>query len=622
MLQFHDVGKSFGDRPLFEGVSFAMNPRERLGVIGRNGSGKTTLFRMILGEESIDQGKIDRPRNYQIGYLDQHLHFAAPSILEEACLGLPEMEGGWKETHRAEEVLMGLGFAVEDFERPPSEFSGGFQVRLQLAKVLLSQPDLLLLDEPTNYLDIVSVRWLERFLRNWRGEVILITHDRGFMDKVCTHTVAIHRARLRRVEGPTHKLVEIIAQDEEIYERTRINEAKARKQSERFVERFRAKASKARQVQSRIKQLEKNETKEELAQESNLNFRFRPASFQGAFAVRVKELEFGYGDDASLMNDVSFELEPTDRLAIIGKNGRGKSTLLNLMAGELEARDGEVRRHDNTRLAHFGQNNIDRLHAGSTIEEEILSVHPDHDRQAARGICGLMMFQGDDALKKVDVLSGGERARVLLGKLLVSPATCLFLDEPTNHLDMESIEALMDAIDEFPGAVVVVTHDERVLHSMARRLVVFDRGSARVFEGSYQDFLDRVGWADEEPPPGAGPTATTDAAEAPRPRGKTRKPDRKKRAEIVKERSKVLGPIKKEMDALERGIYEMEDRAEKVEEALSEASTAGDAEQIVALSKELTELRQQIEHDFGALEQVATEHQERSREFDALLDAD
>ncbi len=627
MLQIQQLRKAYGTRVLFDDVTVALTPGERLGLVGRNGSGKTTLFRLILGDETSDGGRIETPKHYTIGHLSQHLDFQKPTVLEEACLGLPVQEGGWVEEYRAEEALMGLGFSVEDFGRPPGEFSGGFQVRLQLAKVLVSQPNLLLLDEPTNYLDIVSMRWLQRYLRNWPGEVILITHDRDFMDRVTTHTMAIHRGKVRRVPGGTEKLYEILAVEEEIHEKTRINQAKARRDTERFVERFRYKASKARQVQSRIKALEKQGSLDELEEISTLSFRFNAAPFHAHTMISVEDLEFGYGEGASLIDGLSLTLEPGERIAIVGKNGKGKSTLLNLIAGELRPRRGTFKRHDAVQIAHFGQTNIDRLHAGMTVEEEVIAAVPDHSRGTARAICGLMMFSGDDALKRVDVLSGGERARVLLGKLLVAPANLVLLDEPTNHLDMESIESLIEAVEGYSGGAIIVTHNERVLHALATKLIVFDRDTVTWFDGTYRDFLDRVGWSDEDdagkqkPAKQAAAPATNDA---PRPKEtpkRSSKETRKLRAEIVSQKSRILRPLQKKVKELEDTIVDLEPKLQAAHEQIEAASQSGDHEAIGRLSKEAADLQKEIEILFAELESATIDHDEAAKEFDDKLAA-
>ena len=608
MLKAIDLTKSFGARTLFEGVSFTMTPGERLGLVGRNGTGKSTLFKIILGQESADDGKIITSKGYKTGHLSQHLSFEHDTVLAEACADLPEQEGGWYETYRAEEALMGLGFAVDDFERHPSEFSGGFQVRLQLAKVLVSGPNLLLLDEPTNYLDIVSMRWLERYLRTWDGELILITHDRTFMDAVTTHTMIIHRGKIRRIQGVTSKLYEMLEKEEEIHEKTRLNEQKSRKHDEKFIERFRYKASKAKAVQSRIKALEKRDQMDRLEQISDLEFSFRAAPFNTHTMLQCEGLRFGYDDGPTLIDGLDFTIHPGDRIAVIGKNGKGKSTLLNLVAGELSPKAGTFKTHSAVTVAHFGQTNIDRLTVGNTVEEEIQSALPVTERGSARGICGLMMFSGDDALKKVDVLSGGERARVLLGKLLVSPANMLLLDEPTNHLDMQSIDSLIEAVGEFPGASVVVTHDERVLHALATKLVVFDRGGIRIFDGTYEDFLERVGWSDEDEA-GSGKKAAKP----------NRKEARKLKQEIVAERSKALKPLQTRIDKLESEIVRLEGEVEIVNKALAEAAEAQDVPKITELSKDVSTKQQRIEECFAELEDVTGQHDEQAKGFDARI---
>lgn len=499
MLLVSNISKSYSSQTLFEDVTFVLNRGERLGVVGRNGHGKSTILRMILRQEEPDSGTITYPKDYKIGHLSQHLSFSENTILEEVCLALPLLDGCWKEDYKAEAMLHGLGFSDEDFLRKPEEFSGGYQIRLNLAKLLLSEPNLLLLDEPTNYLDIVSIRWLKRFLLEWEHEVILITHDRDFMDSVTTHTLGIHRGRAKKIEGNTLKLYETIAEEEIVYEKTRLNEEKKRKDIEKYIERFRAKASKAKSVQSRVKLLDKMEVVDELGAIEDLDFQFSSIPFPGKWLLTCENASFTYpGAKTPTIPKIKFSLGKNDRIGIIGPNGKGKTTLLNLLAGELPCADGEINYNDNTRFGYFGQTNIDRLDHKRTVEEEIALVDPQKSRTIVRSICGAMMFEGDLALKKVSVLSGGERSRVMLGKILALPNNLLYLDEPTNHLDMQSIDALMDAIDAFPGAVMFVTHSEMILHRIATRLIVFDRNKVSLFEGSYQDFLDRVGWAEEE----------------------------------------------------------------------------------------------------------------------------
>ena len=613
MLQVHDLRKTYGERLLFDRVAFALTRGERLGLVGRNGSGKTTLLRLILGEEEPDAGTIQTPRHYSIGHLSQHLSLTQETVLAEASLGLEVRDDAPLESHRAEETLMGLGFRVSDFTRHPSEFSGGYQMRLQLAKVLLSDPNLLLLDEPSNYLDIVSVRWLRGVLRSWPGELILITHDREFMDSVVTHTMAIHRSRVRSAQGGTGKLYELLLKDEETQRQTFANDARARRQAERFINRFRAKASKARQVQSRIKMLKKRPKLEILPDQPTLGFQFRAAPFPGKFLLHVEGLAFGYDErEPPLFEDLSFTVRKGDRIAVIGKNGRGKTTLLNLLAGELTPKRGTVKPHENLKPAHFGQSNIDRLQPSSTVEEEIQAASPTLVRREVRGLCGAMMFEGDEALKRVQVLSGGERARVLLGKLLVSPANLLLLDEPSNHLDMESTDALIEAVGTFQGSVVLVTHNEQLLRAVSNRLIVFDRGTVRFFDGGYDEFLERVGWEDEG----------RDAIETPRSSRSSspRRERRRQRAEIVADRSRTLRPLEQRMGELEESIDGAEKRVEAVNRELCDASEEGRADALPALSQELQDLKTRIDAWFEEYQRLSAEHEAASREFDRRLE--
>jgi ATP-binding cassette subfamily F protein 3 len=614
MLQVTNIEKSYGKQTLFDGVSFTVNPRERIGLVGRNGHGKSTLFRMILGEEHQDSGVISIPSGYAIGHLSQHIHFAEDTVLKEACLALPENEDHIDETWKAETILHGLGFTNEDFGRHPSSLSGGYQVRLNLAKVLASEPNLLLLDEPTNYLDIVSVRWLTQFLRAWRTEMIIITHDREFMDSVTTHTMIIHRCKVRKVQGGTQKLYDQILMEEEIYEKTRLNDEKKRREVEQFINRFRAQATKASAVQSRVKALARHQTLEKLDDIQTLDFKFRSAPFEAKWLMTVDDLSFRFKPDGpKLIDGLSFAAGKKDRIGVIGKNGKGKTTLLNLLAREMPPTNGEVKLHPNTKVAYFGQTNINRLQPQKTALQEIMDAHPDHAQGESRSICGLMMFEGDNALKKVSVLSGGEKSRVLLGKLLVSPANLLMLDEPTNHLDMESIDSLIEAIEAFDGAVIIVTHSELILEAVATRLVVFDNDTVSVFEGTYLDFLERVGWSDE----GGVRVKKGKKQEAEKNAG--RKDAKKQRAAIVSDRSKALSGLRKKIESTEEEITKLEFDVEQDTQRLMQASIKGEALNIKRLSQAIRENKARIDRLFGELETMTNEHDEKAREFDQQL---
>ena len=619
MLSIHGLNKTYGAQVLFEEASLQMSPGERIGLVGRNGHGKSTLFRMILGEEQPDSGQIRCPKNYRMGHLAQHIHFTKSTVLEEGILGLPEGEE-W-DHYKVERILSGLGFSEADMQCPPQSFSGGFQVRLNLAKVLVSNPNLLLLDEPTNYLDIISVRWITKFLRSWENELIIISHDREFMDSVTTHTAAIHRHGIRKIRGGTEKLYVQLAEEEEVYEKTRANEDKQRKHIESFVNRFRAQASKASVVQSRIKLLEKMPEKKELARIQDLDFSFHYSPFSAKTLMEVKDLSFGFDPKLPLIQDFSLAIQAKDRIAVIGKNGKGKSTLLRLIAGELKFEQGEMPSHPNRRMGYFGQTNIDRLDPRLTVEEEVGHANLALNRTQVRTICGIMMFSGDHAEKNVSVLSGGEKSRVLLGKILAAPANLLLLDEPTNHLDMQSIDSLVESMQNFEGAVIIVTHSEMILRKLATKLVVFQHGKAEVFNGSYDDFLEKFGWEEESNnPPQNSIVAVPKVKEIPESETKNKKDLRKERSQLIAERSKVLTPLKEEMTSLENEIIALEKTLVTEKEALLAASKNKNIEQFVSLSKSIKSLEEKISIAFRRLEEVTKNHDEKNKEYESLLE--
>ncbi|KAF3361628.1 putative ABC transporter ATP-binding protein YheS [Chlamydiales bacterium STE3] len=495
MIQVDGLSLAYNGESLFENASFTIQPGERCSLVGRNGAGKSSLFRMLVGQETPDKGTISKRKHYLIGMLDQHLVFTRPTLVEEAALGLRPGEEDY--IYKAETILFGLGFTEKDLDRAPGEFSGGYQLRLQLAKVLVGEPDCLLLDEPTNYLDIVSIRWFMKFLREWKGEFILISHDREFLDSVSTHTMGIHRKKFSKVRGSTSAFYEQIMMQEEIHEKTRVGIEKKREHLQGFIDRFGAKASKATQAQSKEKMLKRLEPIESLAKLYQLDFEFNTATFPGQKMLDANQLCFSYQSDATrhLIESLSLSIENSERIAIIGKNGRGKSTILRLLAGELEPLKGFMKRSDNLAIGYFGQTNIDRLHPKNTIHEEISSANPKLNLTQVKGICGLMMFGGDKSNKVNEMLSGGEKSRVLLGKIIATPCNLLLLDEPTHHLDMESIDALIDAINEFKGAVVIVTHSEHILRRMhLDKIIVCHESHQECHLGTYDEFLEKTGW--------------------------------------------------------------------------------------------------------------------------------
>jgi len=611
MLNIESISKGFGDQILLDNTGLQINPGERVGLIGRNGHGKTTLLNMIARTDHPDDGRITCPAGYRIGVLSQTILFEKNSVLEEAMLGLLEHEKdhSWK----AEKILAGLGFSQSDMEKDPRLFSGGFQVRLNLAKVLISEPDLLILDEPTNYLDITSIRWISGFLVSWPRELLLVTHDRGFMDNVVTHIAGIHRHKIRKIKGNTQKFYLQVAQDEEIYEKTRQNEEKRNKEIELFVTRFRAKARLANMVQSRLKTLEKNRSKEKLAQLKNLEFSFNYLPFGGKQLLISENLFFSWDntpEKTPLIQNFSLTIFPTDRIAIIGRNGKGKTTLLKLLNQNIEPATGTVMVNPGVSKGYFEQTNVQSLNDSFTIEEELINSQPDFDRQKARNICGAMMFEKDAALKKISVLSGGEKSRVMLGKLLISPLNLLLLDEPTNHLDIEACDAFVGALNYFEGAVILVTHNELFLHALANRLVVFKKDGISIFEGTYQEFLDKEGWEEEEEQTETRKINSSTLS---------KKELRRKKSEIIAVRSRALNPIQKKIDRIEDSIEEKEVHIQWVNEKLLIASQEQDGLSIQTLSKELAALQKRIDSLFEELEIQMDEMELKQKSFEKEL---
>ena len=392
------------------------------------------------------------------------------------------------------------------------------------------------------------MRWIAKFLTNFKGELILISHDRAFMDSVTTHTAVIHRQKIRKFEGGTAKAYAQIVLEDEIHEKTRANEDRKRAHAEAFINRFRAQASKAKMVQSRIKMLERLPDLDELAEIESLDFEFRHAPFAAKTLLEARDISFGYSADNLLFKNINLSINARDRIGVIGNNGKGKSTLLNVLSGGLTPLTGEIKSHPDLKSGFFGQTNIQRLDPKLTIEQEITNANPALTRTQVRNICGTMMFGGDLALKKVTVLSGGERSRTLLAKILAHPSNLLLLDEPNNHLDMESIDALIESLQDFPGALLIVTHNEGILRALATKLIVFHRGKADVFDTTYDEFLEKIGWEDEEQGNGKSngvPEETDDANQSRREkrtgkgRAQGKSPHREARSADHQERNRI-----------------------------------------------------------------------------------
>ncbi len=606
MIQLQNISKNFASQELFNNLNLKLNAGNRTGLVGRNGSGKSTLFKIILGEESADSGEVIIPKNYKIGTLKQHLSFSESTLREEAALAL---EDDMKyDVYRVEKILFGLGFTQDDLGANPLSFSGGYQIRINLAKLLVTEPNLLLLDEPTNYLDIVSLRWLTNFLRSFEGEVILITHNRNFMDGVCTHTMGIVRKKIEIIQGNTHKFYEQLASSDEHYQKQKLSQEKKVKELEEFIAKNKARASTAALAQSKVKQLEKMNIMDDLAFDNTLAFDFNFKETPAKVMLEVENLSFGYTPQNILFKNISFNIKCGECIGIIGKNGKGKSTLLNTLAGELKQLSGNINSHPSVEFAHFGQTNIARLNPKATVTDEIHSANTKLSTQVIRSIAGAMMFSGDSADKKVSLLSGGEKSRVMLGQILARDVNLLFLDEPTNHLDIESIEALTEAITNFEGGVIIVTHSEEMLRRVCDRLIIFAKDGAEYFDGGYDDFLSKIGWEDEEEVQKVKATPKSNNKES-----------KKLRAELVRERNKLTSPLKKKVEKLESKIMEIEDNLTLHHQELIELSSSGDSASLMELSKKVSQEEAEVETLFESLEIAQTQLDEVNEEYDRKI---
>ena len=606
MIQLTNISKSYGTQDLFSNVNLRMGSGDKIGLVGRNGSGKSTLFKLILNEEHYDDGEISIPKNYKIGSLKQHLEFSQNTILDEVALSLDEDDKF--SIYKVEKILFGLGFSQDDLNKSPQSFSGGYQIRLNLAKLLITAPNMLLLDEPTNYLDILSLRWLKDFLKKFDGEVIIITHDRAFMDSVCTHTMGLNAKELYIIKGNTYKFYEQIQANNELHAKQKENQDKKVKELEEFIAKNKARASSAAQAQSKVKILEKMDIMDDLQSESNLNFEFNYKDTPTKVLLEVKDLSFGYSANNILFKNVNFTLKKGEVLAIIGKNGKGKSTLLNNIANELKPLSGEINYHLSSSFGHFGQTNISHLNPNSTVMDEIYLSNSKMAESKVRNICGSMMFTGDNAKKKINLLSGGEKSRVMLGQIIAKEVNILFLDEPTNHLDMYSIDALTSAIKNFDGAVIIVTHSEELLRQTANNLIIFEKEGARYFDNTYDEFLAKIGWEDED----------IEIKEKSIPKV-NKKENKKLRATLITQRNKEINVFKKSIQKCENAIMKLEDELEPLQEELITASNNLDNSKVIEISSIIRKNEEKIEVLFEELEVSQNSYDEIFEQYEIQL---
>ena len=487
MLSLEHISMEFSSKPVLDDVTFLINRKERIALVGKNGAGKTTLLRLIAGEYQPTSGRISRESDMSIGYLPQVMLFHDDHTLREEMMMVAH-EDVARFVAEMDRTVIGLGFERKDFDRPCSEFSGGWRMRIELAKILLRHPDLLLLDEPTNHLDIESIQWLEDFLKTSPSAVLLVSHDRAFIDNVCNRTIEITLGRIYDYNVNYSRFVALRQERHEQQVRAYLNQQKMIADAEEFIERFRYKATKAVQVQSRIKQLEKLERLEvDLEDTSRLNLRFPPAPRSGDFPLIVEDLRKDFGDHTVFQN-VTFTIRRGEKVAFVGKNGEGKTTLVRCIMGQLDYL-GSLKIGHNVKIGYFAQNQAALLDENLTVFETIDYVAVGDIRTKIRDILGAFMFGGEASEKKVKVLSGGERSRLAMIRLLLEPCNLLILDEPTNHLDMPSKDVLKAALQDFNGTVICVSHDRDFLDGLVTKVYEFGGGRVKEHLGGIYNFL-------------------------------------------------------------------------------------------------------------------------------------
>ena len=644
MIQIEAIGKSYAGQPILRDLSWRIPDRERIGLVGPNGAGKTTLCRLLAGVEEPDEGRIVRPRETTVGYLPQEAAGNPEgSVLAEVLAGFAdvwqverEMEdvaarlaaatgaesaaltarygdlqhrfealGGYRLETEANTILSGLGFRPPEFSRPLSEFSGGWRMRAMLARLLLQRPSLLLLDEPTNHLDIESLEWLESFLADYEGTVVIVSHDRYFLNRMVTSIAELAPSGLTVYPGDYDEYLVQRQAQRELLEAQARNQAKRIAEIERFIERFRYQASKARQVQSRVKMLDRIDRMVVEDEARVIRFSFPQPPRTGRRVATLKAIHKAYGDNV-VYAGVDFEVERGAKIALVGPNGAGKSTLLRMLAGALAFDRGERTLGAHVAVHYYAQHQLEALTPTLTVFEELERAAPEFGQTRLRTILGTFLFSGDAVEKKISVLSGGEKARVALAKMLVRPAALLCLDEPTNHLDLASREVLESALAAFPGTIVFISHDRYFINRIATGIVEVARGTLVTYLGTYDDYLDakaRATAAESSTAPAPRLPAAPSVPTRPEPAPRANRPEASKRTGKV---AKDVRELRRRLEDVERQIHALEARLAEIGERLGDPAFYADSERVRAVAAERKSAEEQVTWLMREWEQLST----------------
>ena len=650
-----DLHIEFGPRVLFDSLSFVVEQGDRIAFAGQNGAGKSTLMKCIVGAMEPDHGKVLLPKHTQVGYLPQDgIHISGAPLLDEVLgsvgnivelqqvvdelsadlLQMPATSPEYKDTleeigrlelilqdrdaarlrPRTESILRGLGFADKDFTRDCGEFSGGWQMRIALAKLLLQEPEVLLLDEPTNHLDLQSQRWLEQSLRTYRGAICIISHDVALLDNLVTRTIAFHHGRAEEYAGN----FSFYLKESKLRKEVLLRQAKAQQReiarTQEFIDRFRAKATKATQVQSRIKQLEKVELIEVEDDDAVMSFHFPPPPPGGHTVVKLEKACKAYGP-VTLLNGYDFTMEKGDRIAIVGVNGSGKSTFTRLISGTEAPDAGSFAFGHHTQVAFFSQTHADVLNNEQTVLECVEAAASRETRPMVRNILGCFLFRGDDVFKKIGVLSGGERSRVALVCMLLKPANFLIMDEPTNHLDFQSQDVLQRALAEYPGSYCIVSHNRQFLDPIVNKVLEFRLGHApRLFYGNVSAYLETVEAEERRLKTEAQVPASASETQ---PVTGNRKDARRAREMARQQRNKVLKPLQQELEQVESAIALKDERKEAVSAELERPENMCDNQRLMELTQEYQLLERETEALYSRWEELSEEIELKTAELEA-----